>query len=89
MSNICKWVILLLIVVNVAACGDAKPQVDFLINPSLGLNTPPGSASSTNLSPTEVVTDGVYKIKGRVSSIEGQSQLSGGSYKIKGKISFQ
>lgn len=81
--------ILLLIGVNLVACGDAKPQVDFLINPIRRESLPPGKASSNNLSPTEVVTNGNYKIKGRVSSVEGQSSLSGGSYKIKGKISFQ
>lgn len=89
MSIILNRVILMLIFANTVACSDAELQVDFLSNPGLKKNMPPGGTSSNNLSPTEVVTDGNYKIKGRVSVLNSQISLSGGDYKIKGKISFQ
>ena len=88
MFNGFKWAILLLILVNLGGCSDGNPQVDFLMNPSIQKEVKPGSSSSINLSLTTVVTGGGYQLKGRVTSLETQKELSGGSYKIKGRISF-
>jgi hypothetical protein len=80
--------VLFLIFVNLVACSDGHPQVDFLVSPSIQKVIQPGGPSSINLSPTTTVHGGSYQLKGRVTYIATQGSVSGGSYKVKGKISF-
>jgi hypothetical protein len=82
-----KLILILLFTVFAAGCGDATPKVDFL-NSNILKKDIPGVPGSSNLTPTQELTNGTVNIKSRVSYVGTQTTLSGGGVTIQGKISY-
>lgn len=78
--------IILTFVLSLAGCGDAIPKVDFL-NSNGDSKKLPEVAGTSNLTPTQEMSGGGYKVRSRVSFVGLQNTLYGTGVKLSGKIS--